>query len=171
MNGNQIKCVLDADPYTRRCFRGCFPIDRIPTKATAPFCFVLNSDPAGKPGQHWIAVYVDSHIAVFFDSLAQTPQFYSRALYSFLQRQHHGRVWTSKLKVQSDFSELCGQYCIHALKILARTGNPTVVYRFFTANTMMNDRKIARRFNKIIPKLKQCNLKYVQHSVRPISFI
>ena len=39
-----------------RDFDGVFSVDRLPSK---PHLLVCNTDPSHRPGEHWVAIYVD----------------------------------------------------------------------------------------------------------------
>ena len=59
------------DTALRRYFQGVFAADRLPTppqinsQANRPF--IVNTDPAGEPGQHWLAMLTKSNCCEIFD--------------------------------------------------------------------------------------------------------
>ncbi len=174
MYGTQINCALRANSTTRGTFKGCFAIDKIPFEQRRPLSFVINSDKAGDPGEHWMCVYIDGQQTVFFDSLGLPPNMYSKQLHEYLTKMS-GRqgFWENSIQLQSDYSNLCGQYCIHALQTLSITHNPMHVIRPFTLNREKNDMWIAKRFRSVVKKYKHCNLGDVdvQLSKPPMLFI
>lgn len=169
MYGSQIECILASDPLTRRTFVGCFSIDQIPKKARPPLSFVINSDPANGAGEHWLSVWRKGGLTVFFDSLGMPPSHYSAELDDYIRRD--GRSWTNNVQWQSSYSNVCGQYCIHAIQTLERTQNPNYIVRPFTSNRVQNDKWIARRFKKLISRHDTCALHNVQISIPPIRFL
>jgi len=72
---------------------------------------VFNTDCSSKPGTHWLACYYDhpSNTLEFFDSYAQTPSFYNL----IIPRNLITRL--NEIPLQSEFSTVCGQYCIYYL--------------------------------------------------------
>ena len=63
-------------------YLGCIAADEIHLLKTDKkrYCFIINTDPRGKPGSHWCAVFIDlrdhgSHSVEFYDPLAdQIPK-------------------------------------------------------------------------------------------------
>lgn len=104
--------------YLKHKFIGTFPQDKTPLDKTG--YMIINTDRAGKPGTHWVAIYSTPKVFYVYDS-------YSRSSISLL------RILSKKLKqkkikmiVDSDRSdaeqrdaykgkkygsEVCGQLC------------------------------------------------------------
>jgi hypothetical protein len=60
MDSRQIYSILCWDKDTSDSFLGVYPSDLLPlTNMPKNSALVFNTDPQDKPGQHWIAVYVD----------------------------------------------------------------------------------------------------------------
>ena len=90
---------------------GVFARDQIPDDLNCqrPFALIFNSDPANKPGQHWLAMYGPATGPIeLFDSNALPPFVY--ALNSFA-------LTYSRIPLQSPTSAVCGQYCLCFLYI------------------------------------------------------
>lgn len=169
MYGSQIDCILASDPLTKRTYAGCFPIDQIPKIIRSPLSFVVNSDTSDGDGEHWLAVWRKRGLTVFFDSLGLPASHYSSELDDYIKRDT--QTWTSNVQLQSSFSNVCGQYSIHAIQTLERTQNPNHIVRPFTLNRVKNDMWIARRFKKLISRYDTCALENVQISIPPIRFL
>lgn len=92
---------------------GIYPRNLIPTRpSTYPSCFIANTDVSGRPGRHWIAFYFESPFHIeFFDSFGHTPSAYA---FPLLCHAHNS------LQLQSDFSLVCGQFCIFYLYYRSR---------------------------------------------------
>lgn len=92
---------------------GIYPRDLIPLRpCTYPSCFIANTDVEGRPGAHWIAYYFESpYHTEFFDSFGHTPSAYA---FPLIAHTHN------MLQFQSDFSVLCGQFCIYYLYYRSR---------------------------------------------------
>ena len=73
----------------------------------------MNTDPASKPGSHWVAVYIDSNKrGEYFDSYGRRPGI--PALVQLLNK--NCRSWEyNQQPVQGLFSSVCGHYCVYFL--------------------------------------------------------
>ena len=112
MNSSQIFTIL----HTRIPFQfyGVFPSDQLPETVTVfPACFVVNTDPSGKPGSHWVAIYIDENKhGEYFDSYGRPPVVL--AVVNFLNE--NCPCWHyNEQQVQGLFSSVCGHYCIYFL--------------------------------------------------------
>ncbi len=74
MNGDQIERILRNDAKCRPLFLGVFPKDLLPQVDQTPILIVCNTDPHDKPGEHWIAIYVENEsYGEYFDSFGLEP--------------------------------------------------------------------------------------------------
>ena len=48
---------IDKDSYAKRYFIGVYPRNRLPAIKSYPASLIVNTDPSGKPGEHWLAIY------------------------------------------------------------------------------------------------------------------
>ena len=133
MNGEQISRALSADRAARRTFLGVFAKDNIPRlprdPKKYPVSFVVNTDTLREPGEHWTAVYYTSpNVGEFLDSYGRAPH----AL-GFTRKRLSGIKRWNKIKLQSVYSRVCGQYCVAfiALRARARASSAAV---FTTSN-------------------------------------
>ena len=142
MNTAQIRHALEHDPITRKMFCGVFPSDKLPqTLEKYPCGFVANTEPSGRPGTHWIAFYFPSEgEGEFFYSYGRSPNYY-KEFKKFLGKHS----WDyNKRKLQSDWSDVCGQYCIFYLSHRARGVSMKKIVQMFSNDTMLNDQKVFR---------------------------
>ena len=88
MNTIQITCALQQDYFTKKTFCGVFPNDKLPTTIKKyPYGLVVNTDPSGMPGTHWISFYFPlEHTGQYFDSFGNPPEFYHRSFKAFLDK-------------------------------------------------------------------------------------
>ena len=121
---------------------------------------VANTDPSNKPGTHWAAFYFPSaEKGEFFDSYGQSPDYYNNLLKRFLDT--HSSEWSfNNRKLQSAWSDVCGQYCIFYLSHRARGDNIKRIIQL-DKDTVLNDSKVAW-FVKTHFKLKPFNNGFVQ---------
>jgi len=98
MNTQQIDSIVR--PYERR-FDGVFSADRVPDN---PRLLVCNTDPAHRPGEHWVVMYVDE----YFGYLGRPPPVAFRRYLDI-----HCRYWSyNDRQLQSVVSRFCGHYCV-----------------------------------------------------------
>lgn len=97
-------------------FVGVFPLNRLPASLAhypKPFSFIVNTDTANLPGQHWIAVsYSKCGIVRAFDPLGV---FYPTLLSNYLAKRAK-RVIFNRITYQDPTRRTCGQHCLRWLK-------------------------------------------------------
>lgn len=137
MQENVVEKILRTDPKTSRIFLGVFARDELPDQPPYPSCFILNTDPRSKPGQHWLAVFYSKNgFCSFFDSYGKPPSFYR--LESYISRTSLG--WNSNERRLQGNSSFCGFYSI--LFLLYKTRNKTKdFFKEFYYNNIKNDKK------------------------------
>lgn len=123
MNTTQINEILFLHPHTRKYFLGTFPSNRCPKQPKVLSCFVTNTHPDSKPGQHWVAFFVKSDGNVFyFDPYGLPPiSIYHQ---EFLEKSSDGRGAFNKQQLQNLYSHTCGAHCINFLTETCRTQDP-----------------------------------------------
>ncbi len=92
-------------------FKGTYPRDMLPKINHLPSGIVINTDPSNKPGEHWVAMYIDINgVGEYFDSFGLPPL--HKEIVSFLEK-NCSRGWLcNTITFQSMFSETCGMYCV-----------------------------------------------------------
>ena len=150
MNTIQITRALKQDPMTSKTFYGVFPSDKLPqTIEKYPCGIVANTDPSDKPGEHWIAMFISIEQkgslkkGSFFDSLGKLPEFYGTSFTNFLNK--HCNEWGfNSRKLQSDWSAVCGEYCLFYLYQRSRGHSLNKIVRVFNNNTLINDAMVSQ---------------------------
>ena len=143
MNSNAIKLLLES--YVPRDYVvGVYPLDRVPTEPPRRSCLVVNSDPAGEPGTHWLALFVGDKIE-FFDSFGQEPGLYSLTIPSALL--------VLNAPIQSLNSDLCGEHCVLFLKRRADGDSLTRIRSSYSRDHPTNDFAASRQILKLTCKL------------------
>ena len=149
MNTAQITHALEEDPITKKTFCGVFPSDKLPqTIDKYPCGFVANTDPSSKPGTHWISIWIgpsnargdhNKILGEYFDSYGTDVPLVFR---NYLEK--HTDKWKyNKRKLQSIWSDVCGDYCIFYLSHRARGYSMNKIVQLFDDNTMLNDAKVS----------------------------
>lgn len=140
MNTQQLTEVLNQDHVTRPIFMGVFASDSLPEKIDHfPFLLIANSDPSTDSGSHWLAFYISSQEeGEFFDSYGNQPSFYSHNFTKFMERHSREIIFNSK-HIQSNRSDVCGQYCLFFLIHRARATPMENIIRLFSPDKDWND--------------------------------
>ena len=145
MNTSQITHALEQDPITSQKFCGVFSSNNLPqTIDKYPCGFVANTDPSNEPGKHWVAFYFTSEKrGEFFDSYGQPPDYYKMSFKRFLDKQSDEWDFNQR-KLQSAWTDVCGQYCIFYLSHRARGLSMNKIVQLFSSNTMLNDKNVSQ---------------------------
>ncbi len=118
LNSIQLYKILKRDKITQKTFLGVFPRNYLPKKLKYPCCFIINTHPSYKSGEHWLAFYYNKDgFCHFFDSFGMPPQFYG--LQSYIEKTSNGWSYNSK-RIQSLKSYFCGFYSFIFLFLKAR---------------------------------------------------
>ena len=159
MDTLQVKRALERNTFTKKTFCGVFAADELPEKIdTFPCGFVVNTDPSTEPGTHWVVFSFPSHgEGEFFYSYGYPPEDYGEPFKSYKIG-----IW-NKRKIQSSWSEVCGQYCIFYLYHRSRGYSMNKIVNLFSSNTELNDCNVAcyvkKHFNTVIENQPLCGLK------------
>lgn len=157
MNTLEIERYLKSNCATRKYFRGVYSIDNIPKKIykKTPFCMIVNTDPSFLPGTHWLACWVEKtpKCSEFFDSFGRSPN-YDEILKLF--RNYSNCVIFNNHQLQSDFSEICGQFCLLYLLFKCEMWSMRKFVSIFSkVDKIKNDSNVEKLFQKYY---SQCRL-------------
>lgn len=142
MNSLQIYRALASDGVVGPMLGGVFPLDGLPSE-TNKKAFVVNLDPADRPGSHWVAVYLEDDRADYFDSYGQMspvpPQ-----IWEFMKR-NGGTYRVNTETYQGPCSTTCGQHCMFFLYHRCR-GTPyrTTLRKLRPRRYEDNDKKVIK---------------------------
>ena len=99
---NAVVCAKNMLPHTR------------PSDVHA---YIVNTDNASQPGEHWVAIFFQRNSVYYFDSYGLPPlEDYIRP---FIQRNSRSYKH-NPVQLQLGLLPVCGLYCIFALDFLAR---------------------------------------------------
>lgn len=153
MDTQEIGSILKRDRYTRHAFRGVFASDALPHHVTQrPSAFVVNTDPAEKPGQHWIAIYLRGDgAAEYFDSYGLPPQLPEFKLFL---KKNASDIRVNHQRLQGPFSAVCGQYSIFFLLHRCRGLTIDAILRMFSPSDVnSNDVNVNNFIRKHFPRM------------------
>ena len=109
MDTCQLTHAIQQDQIMSHIFLGVFPRDMIP-KHTDTGSIIANTDTSSEAGAHWVAMYRQDNVCEFFDS-------YGRP---FKNKFLGTKYVYNRIKLQSDYSPVCGQYCLYFLYFRSR---------------------------------------------------
>lgn len=175
MNNFELEKCLRQNPYTRKIFIGVFPSNRIPKKPinirtdNDKIGFIANVSDDTHPGSHWISFVITKTTIEYFDSGGKS---YTKNKYfkTFVKiNSIKKKIIFNKLKIQSEFSDSCGQYS--ALFLLARAKNidPLLFFNFFKTKDLIENDFLAYSMFKRYFKCKtenydnQVSIPYVKY--------
>ena len=135
MNSKQIDDVLRAK--CRGQFYGVYAIDQLPRVLSAkrPLLLVCNTDPAAKPGEHWVALSFNASNGYYFDSFGRRPP---REIELFMNRNCSNWSFNGR-QLQSAASRFCGQYCVFYCLYRSIGYESEKILKCFTLDTGLND--------------------------------
>lgn len=158
MDTLQLTTFIINDPVCSPIFLGVFPADKLPKIKTVdlekPCCVIANTDIASKSGTHWVAIYINQDICMFFDSYGRLPQ---PRFKKFLRQPSliSRRLEVNNKCIQGFNSTLCGQYCLFFLyKVCRGYSLNSIVSVFKTNDTHGNDLSVKQWFQCMNSKTK-----------------
>ena len=130
------------------CPKDLLPIHKVPhTRA-----YIVNTQDSDQPGEHWVALFFKNNEAVYFDSYGLPPL--QHHILPFLES--NCRRWSmNSMRLQGDYSMLCGVYCIYALHYLT-LGYPMdklLTLQFHPQRFDDNDNAVGHWFKKCYGQL------------------
>ena len=157
------------DRELRPYFRGVFAADQLPTPSkTRVNAYIVNTHPAGQPGEHWLAIWTHHNICEVFDSYGLPLASYQNpSLHRWLNQ------WTdirsSDQTLQAMDSLTCGHYALFFLKARARHASfQDFLAQWHSDNLVLNDRRVAEKLQRLI---KTEVSEYKQTNVNRSSFV
>ena len=121
LNSTELEKYGAVAVHRQKCkFIGVFPADQIPKKHellrySLPFSYIVNTDPASKPGEHWVGVYHATSGAVeFFDSYGNNCNYYSSLQFDVPPTKFNS------VSLQAPGAYVCGHYCLYFIFKRAR---------------------------------------------------
>jgi len=130
MNNVEIERILSRRLDT---FGGVYSCDTLPESVRG--LIVCNTDPHDRPGEHWVAMYVDEDCGEYFDSFGRPP---TKVFKDFMNR--HCKKWIyNDRQLQSICSRFCGHYCVYYCILRSRNIDLRKISNSLTDDTGFND--------------------------------
>ena len=146
-----LKVLGKEDPLLNPYFVGVLAADRVPPLSKqGPHALIVNTDPAGKPGEHWLACIIRWGCCEVFDSFALPLRHYP-TLQPLWQRW--SKLVTSNKPLQALDTFTCGHYATLFLKARARNESFEDFLAPWSAhNFVLNDQKAGEKIDQLIKK-------------------
>jgi hypothetical protein len=102
--------------FNTKYHTGVYAADQLKHITAKYFFVVVNSEVSSQPGLHWIAFMKvpGEETLEFFDSMGLSIKFYGHYFSSFIKK-HGGLIRYNPNRIQSDFSDVCGNYCLYVI--------------------------------------------------------
>ena len=116
MNTSDLQCCIDCNGVLRGLV-SVYPSDYLPrTFNRLPYGIIVNTDTHYEPGTHWCAIFLDGKGNIeFFDSYGHGPDHYGFFISQFVKQNCMKGLIVNRKRLQSDFSNVCGMYCLFYL--------------------------------------------------------
>lgn len=164
MDTLMIERAMKYHSKTKKYFKGVFACNKLPQRVIEkPACFIINTDPSNKPGEHWVAVYVPKRgKCEYFDSFGLPPQ--KDQIIKFILRISQSFKYNKK-QLQNILSTVCGNYCCEFLLWRCRGKNMNSFVKLYdVTNTIKNDSKTMTQFKQHFPN-NSCKTRLIKNSV------
>ena len=107
MKSGQLRKALYHHPMTKKIFGGVFARNKIPDiPKDKTVAYIVNTDPAHKPGQHWVAFYITKKTVYYFDSYGLPPKGFRKVMNTRPRKKYFLR------RLQGS-GYMCGNYCLY----------------------------------------------------------
>ena len=133
-------------------FHGVYPADQLPRSPPRSVrqAYIVNTDPAGEPGQHWLGLWTEQNKCEVFDS-------YGLPLHVYTNPELH-QWWgqwkyltRSYMTLQAMESQTCGHYALFFLKARAQGRSyQEFLSQWSCDNLVLNDHKVAEQLKRVI---------------------
>ncbi len=109
MDTRDITTLMRHVPGADAIFAGVFACDHLPLEIHYPCALIANTDPAHKPGEHWVGLFFTAEgKGEYFDSFGLPPP---HIFETYLKQ--HSRTWSWNTSTLQDvWTEACGPFCI-----------------------------------------------------------
>ena len=156
LNNVQLDRLADSQPTLRLYFYKTVPCNRLPDAPDkqGPVGYIVNTDPAGEPGRHWIALWTKNGECEILDSYALPLETYQTTglLIAWLHR-HWDLVTQNRQSLQSLYNRSCGDYALFFLidRSQGKSMNE-ILNRFDKHDYVHNDHKVGQMLKTLIER-------------------
>ena len=153
---SQLNQLAFHHPTLAPMFGGTVPCDGLPSDPDMgrPTGYVVNTDPAGQPGQHWLGVWTDGNACEVFDSFALDLDTYGTTdpLIHWLRRRFK-YVTKNGQSVQSLHNQSCGGHALMFLVAKSQGQSMTSFLQTWSRHDYVaNDHRVGQWVKELIFK-------------------
>ena len=132
-------------------FRGVFPADKLPAVSEKRVnAYIVNTDSAGEPGKHWLAIWTRLGVCEVFDSYGLPLSSYTNPTLQAWFKQWK-EVITIEQPLQAMDSFTCGHYALFFLKAKARHASfQDFLAQWHSNNLVLNDKRVGEKLQRLI---------------------
>ena len=120
-----------------RNFLGTYPCDMLNFSLPKRCGIVVNTDEADEPGEHWVAIYREDNVPIYFDSFGLPP--FKEAIAHYLNTISPQGWCYNTLCFQSIYQDTCGMHCIYFLISMFTTNSFDEYRTIFDMGSHRND--------------------------------
>ena len=137
MNELELESYMINDVEIRKYFKGILARDEI-CRTLQKGIYIINTDFSYNPGKHWIAIHHTGSKIIYFDSLAKPVM---KNVIDVINYQNIPCQFSTKV-LQSDTSNVCGDYCIMFCYFSSRGYSLSYFLSLFSNNQLENDKLV-----------------------------
>lgn len=159
MDTNQINFFANENDFTKKLYRGCFPVDSLPKEKLQHLPMLLCVNLCEKsiidPECHWIGLCIDDVNEIqYFDSAGVASYKSNKHLKNFIALQEK-RVVFNNTQIQSETSDKCGVFVLCFLYSRAvKIKYVEFLKTFDLIDLNMNDEIVSKMFKCVFLKKK-----------------
>ena len=137
---SQLRKALHFHPHTRNVFGGVYARNRIPrVPSKTQIAYIVNTDPADKPGKHWVAFYLTKNTVYYFDPYGIPPIGFHKILHARKNVLYFGQ------RLQG-MGRMCGHYCLYFILAMRTDRSFQIFGDDYNANDRIVKRFVERHF-------------------------
>ena len=140
------------DPVLKRYFHGTYAADQLPRHPVKRVStgYIVNTDPAGKTGEHWLGIWTKGDVCEVFDSFGLPLSTYHQPdLQRWFKQWKH--VLQNQDTLQALDSQTCGHYALMYLKSRARgLSMQDFLSQWRSDNLVLNDHRVSQAIRRLI---------------------
>ena len=129
-------------------FLGCFPLNGLPSFPTSfPKSMIINTQPSGHPGEHWVALVLTETNCYYFDSFALPTIPLNIDMYL---QPHYKEITYLDYRIQDSTSNYCGAYCVcFVLHVQDDLTYDQFIGHYYSDDLLQNDKILKEDFSNI----------------------